>query len=163
MKSVSAFLYHYLVDGRSPRQIAAEHPDLAGAWSQLVGTEGELHYGRPLAFHQQAQQQDWARAWGEVKSPVLVLFGEYDWYESAASAQLIARIVERAHPGRARFVLIPRTDHHFESFASAEAAAAGTDGRENADPAVREILTWLRRTIGTPTAVAAPARSRTSP
>ncbi|HEV8632120.1 MAG TPA: hypothetical protein VGV61_17530 [Thermoanaerobaculia bacterium] len=159
MKSVSAFLYHYLVAGQSPRQIAAEHPALAVGWSQLVGTEGDLHYGRPLGFHQQAQQQDWARAWGMVGSPVLVLFGEYDWYESAASAQLIARIVERGHPGRARFALIPRTDHHFEAFASAEAAAAGTGGRENADPAVREILGWLRRTV--PASTAAPARAAT--
>jgi hypothetical protein len=41
-------------------------------------------------FHQQAQKQDWAAAWGRVNAPVLVLYGEYDWYEDAAAHALIA-------------------------------------------------------------------------
>ena len=150
MKAVSSFLYAYLVEKKSPRQIAAADPKLGAVWSKLVGTEGELHYGRSLAFHQQAQEQDWAGAWAQARSPVLVVYGEYDWYESPASAEMIARIVNRGHPGRARFALIPKTDHHFESFASPEDAATGAGGRENSEPAVRAILSWLRTLPGGP-------------
>lgn len=148
MKTISAFLYHYLVEGKTPGRIAAENPGLAGAWGKLVGTEGDLHYGRPVAFHQQAQRQDWARAWGEVKSPVLVLRGEYDWYETPASVELIARIVDGGHPGRARIAVIPKTDHHFAAYTRPEDAAKDTGARENSDPAVREILGWLHTTLG---------------
>ena len=148
MKEVSSFLYAYLVEKKSPQQIAAADPKLGAVWSKLVGTEGNLHYGRPLAFHQQAQEQDWAGAWAQVRCPVLVLYGEYDWYESPAGAEMIARIVNRARPGSARFALVPGTDHHFESFARAEDAVSGKGGRENSDPVVREVVPWLRALAG---------------
>jgi len=150
MKSVSAFLFAYLVEGRSPRTIAAEGTDLGAVWARLVGTEGDLHYGRPLSFHQQAQRQDWTRAWSRVDDPVLVLHGEYDWYEDRASAALIARIVNARRPGRARFVAIPRTDHHFDAYPRVEDAVAGSNGSVNEDPAVREVLAWLREVLAAP-------------
>lgn len=153
MKSVSAFLFAYLVEGRSPQTIAAEDPALGAVWARLVGTEGDLHYGRPVSFHQQAQRQDWAAAWSRVDDPVLVLHGEHDWYEVRASAELIVRIVNARRPGTARFVPIPRTDHHFDVHPRAEDAVAGANGTVNEDPVVREVLAWLRQIVpagGTP-------------
>lgn len=144
MKRVTAFLFRYLVEGQSPERIAREHPALADAWSLLLGTEGDTHYGRPLAFHQQAQQQDWAGAWSRLDAPVLVVYGEHDWYEDSAGARLIAQVVETRRVGRARFVLVPQTDHHFVRYPSAAAAVAGTGGTVDADPAADEMLRWLR-------------------
>lgn len=152
MKKVSAFLFAYLVQKKSPQQIAVENPGLKGVWEKIVGTEGDLHYGRPLAFHQQAQDQDWTGAWSQVRSPVLAFSAEYDWYEDQASAALIARIVNRNAPGKARFVVIPKTDHHFEAFPSVEAAVKGQSGRVNEDPVVREIVSWLREVLRSPPA-----------
>ncbi|HSL23161.1 MAG TPA: alpha/beta hydrolase [Vicinamibacterales bacterium] len=148
LKRVSAFLSEYLQKRRNPRQIAADTPALATVWQTLVGTEGDLHYGRPTSFHQQAHHQDWARAWSQVRSPVLVLLGEYDWYEDPGSAQLIARLVNRNAPGRARFITIPATDHHFTRYATREEAVKGSGGKVNEEPAVREILSWFRAVTG---------------
>ncbi|MGH7724965.1 MAG: alpha/beta hydrolase [Candidatus Eiseniibacteriota bacterium] len=145
MKEVEAFLHAYLVEGRSPKRIAEENPALASAWSKLIlGTDGELHYGRSTAFHQQAQQQDWAGAWGRVDAPALVLFGEYDWYEDAAGAALAARIAARRHAGHTRFSAIPHTDHHFVRYERIEDAVKGTGGSVDESPVVGEILGWLK-------------------
>ncbi|HEV7671085.1 MAG TPA: hypothetical protein VGS22_21415 [Thermoanaerobaculia bacterium] len=50
----------------------------------MTGTEGATQFGRPVAFHQQAQRRHWAKSWAALDIPVLALFGEYDWYESFA-------------------------------------------------------------------------------
>ena len=83
-----------------------------------------------------------------MRCPLLVLYGEYDWYETPAGAESVARIMNHGHPGRARFVLVPKTDHHFESFSRPEDAVAGKGGQINDGPAVREIVTWLRTVLG---------------
>jgi pimeloyl-ACP methyl ester carboxylesterase len=149
MKDVAAFLFEYLVRKKSPQQIGALDPRLGRVWQKLVGAEGDSHYGRPVAFHQQAEAQNWTEAWNRLRSRVLVLYGEYDWYEEAASASLIARVVNRNRPGGARFVVIPSTDHHFNAFSSAEEAVKGQNGRVNEEPLVREILSWLREASDT--------------
>jgi dienelactone hydrolase len=137
----------YLERRMTPAQIAAERPTLAGVWSEIVGAEGDLHYGRPLAFHWQAQQQDWAGAWAQVDAPVLAILGEHDWFEDPRSAELIARIVNRRKPGNAEFHLVPRMDHHFELYPSAEAAFSGADGTPDARPALAILMPWLEQRL----------------
>lgn len=143
MKEIAAFLHHYLIAARSPAGIAEQHRELGGAWSLLAGTDRDTHYGRPIAFHQQAQQQDWAGAWGRLDAPALVLFGEFDWYEDAGGHALIDRIVRRRHPEQTRFRLVPETDHHFMRYERPEDAVSGTGGTLGAAPVVEEILEWL--------------------
>ena len=148
MKQVAAFLHHYLIEGRTPEAIARAHPELAGAWALLLGTEGETHYGRPLAFHQQAQRQDWGGAWSRLDAPALAMFGEYDWFEDPEGARWIAGLVNAKHPGRGRFVLVPQTDHHFVRFPDAAAAVSGKGGTTDADPATNAMLAWLGEVTG---------------
>jgi hypothetical protein len=38
-----------------------------------------------LAFHQQAQRQNWQAAWARVEAPVLAMYGEYDWFGAMPS------------------------------------------------------------------------------
>jgi pimeloyl-ACP methyl ester carboxylesterase len=147
MKEVATFLHHYLILAKSPARIAAEEPALGAVWSRLTGTSGETHYGRPIAFHHQAQAQDWTGAWARLDAPTLVLFGEYDWFEDAGGHELIARIVARRHPEHTRFRLIPRTDHHFMRFSRPEEAVSGRGGTVGEGPVVDEILGWLGSTV----------------
>jgi dienelactone hydrolase len=141
------YFLRYLIDGETPSQIAASDPKLGAVWRRIVGTSANGHYGRPFAFHQQAQRADWAGAWSRVRAPVLVMYGEYDWFESRDAAFLIARIVNAKSPGRATFVEIPRMDHHFSFFPSAEEAFRGTTGRVGANAAVGPMLEWLAKTV----------------
>ncbi len=143
MKKLTAFLHAYLLERQAPDTIVKEKPELEGVWAQIVGTGAGAHYGRPLVFHQQAQAQNWPAAWASVQAPVLVLYGEYDWFESADAHRLVADLANRRQAGQGRFVLIPATDHHFMRYPNARAAFRGDGGTSNADAAADAMLTWL--------------------
>jgi hypothetical protein len=53
------------------------------------------------------------------------------------------RAANRNEPGVARLEIIPRMDHHFTLFDSAEAAFRGQGGRADAGPFLRLALPWL--------------------
>jgi pimeloyl-ACP methyl ester carboxylesterase len=144
MRRHAAFYAQYLLAGKTPAQIRREDPELGKVWLDIVGTEGDLHYGRPVTFHQQAQRQDWSAAWAEVNAPVLVLYGEHDWYEDPAAARSVVRVVNSREPGRARLEILPELDHHFGRFETAEAAYREQGGTIDAAPAVEAMLRWLR-------------------
>lgn len=143
MPRIAAFYDLYLGVGLDPAEIARRHPDLAGLWgTQLVGTEGTSHFGRPFAFHRQAAARDWATAWSRVRAPVLVMLGGYDWFEQRASAELaVARA--RAAGNRVDFVLLPATDHHFTLYPDPRAAFREEGGRANPGPALAALRAFL--------------------
>ncbi len=144
MKDLTRFFYQYLVEQKNPGQIARDYPDLARVWAdEIRGADGLTHYGRPIAFHQQAQQQDWAAAWDRIRAPVLVMFGEYDWFEDAAGHELIARIVNNNIPGSAKYVVFPRMNHHFELYSSPERAVAEERYDIGALWAVDAVVDWI--------------------
>jgi len=147
----AAFLSRYLLHGETPAQIAQDNAELGKVWERIVGAEGVTHYGRPLAFHQQAQRQNWAGAWVRVTSPVLVLYGDHDWFESRDAAASIADLVNRQRPDAATLHVEHGLDHHFMRFASARDAFTDTGGTEHAAPIVEVVLDWLAR-IGVRTA-----------
>jgi pimeloyl-ACP methyl ester carboxylesterase len=139
------FFDRYLIGNQTPSQIAAADATVGAVWPRIVGTAADGQYGRPFAFHQQAQRADWAAAWSKVKSPVLALYGEYDWFESRDAASLVARIVNAKSPGHGTFAEVPRMNHHFAEFTSPEASFAEKDGRVNPEPAVSVMLAWLQK------------------
>jgi pimeloyl-ACP methyl ester carboxylesterase len=144
MQRHARFYARYLLDGRTPAQIRAEDAELGAVWADIVGTEGELQYGRPAAFHQQAQRQDWTRAWSEVTGPVLVVYGEHDWFEDVAAARTAVRVVNAKGAERARLVVVPRMDHHFVLYATPQDAFRESGGTVDEGPAVEPMLAWLR-------------------
>jgi pimeloyl-ACP methyl ester carboxylesterase len=147
----AAYFARYLLNGESPAAIAKSDPELGKVWSRIVGTSDDGHYGRPFAFHQQAQRQNWAGAWARVRAPVLVLYGEYDWFESHDAAALIPDIVNRNRPGSASLRVLPKLNHHFTRYASARDAFKEQGGTTDAAPAVAAILEWLKRIGMSPT------------
>jgi dienelactone hydrolase len=147
LKKLERFLNGYLLDAQAPDATVEREPELEGVWAQIVGTGEGTHYGRPLAFHQQAQAQNWPAAWAAVQAPVLALYGEYDWFESADAHRLVADLVNRNRAGQGRFVVIPATDHHFMRYPDRLAAFRGEGGTVNADAAAGEMLRWLREVM----------------
>jgi pimeloyl-ACP methyl ester carboxylesterase len=145
MKMRANYFSHYLLEGEAPEVIARADPELAKVWPKIVGTSGNLHYGRPLAFHQQAQRQNWPAAWAQVHAPVLAVYGEYDWFESPAAMRLIADVVNRERPGSAQFREIPGLNHHFMRFNSPVAAYKEQDGVADPSQFVTIVLGWLRQ------------------
>lgn len=148
MSSRLQFLDHYLLQARTPQQIAQEDPTLGATWARIVGTAADAHYGRPFTFHQQAHRANWAGAWSRVKAPILVLYGEYDWFESADAASLITRIVNAQSPGAGTFRVVPGMNHHFAIFPTQQAAFQEKNGRVDPGPAVDTMLRWLKQVFG---------------
>ncbi|MBM0105678.1 alpha/beta hydrolase [Steroidobacter sp. S1-65] len=142
------FMERYLVRDQTPAEIMKADPKVGAVWSRIVGTSAQGQYGRPFAFHQQAQKADWAAAWSQVNAPVLALYGEYDWFESRDATTLITRIANSASAGRGTFAEIPRMNHHFSQFPNATAAFAEKDGQVNPEPAVSVMLAWLEKIFG---------------
>lgn len=143
LRAIEKLLGEYLLRSREPEDLLAD-PELGAAWRLLGGLDGNRQYGRPAAFHRQAQSQNWAGAWEKVDVPVLVLFGENDWFEDSAGSSWIAELVNRRRPGRASFRLVPGLDHHFERYPSLGAAVRGEGGVTDEAPAAGPILEFLR-------------------
>ena len=140
----AAYFARYLLKGETPAAIAASDPKLGEVWGRIVGTSDTGHYGRPFAFHQQAQRQNWAGAWSRVRAPVLVLYGEYDWFESHDAAQLIANIVNERQPGSATFRELPQTRSSLHALRES-ARCVSREGRQGECGPRRctAILDWL--------------------
>jgi dienelactone hydrolase len=143
MKQHQAFYTQYLLEGLNPPAIIEADPAMSEVWSDIIGTSADAHYGRAFAFHQQAQQADWTAAWGQIDVPVLVVMGEYDWFENRAGHETVARIVSQRRMGLGRFEFIPQMDHHFTLFPDAGAAFRDEGGRGDASPFLEITLSWL--------------------
>ena len=143
-----SFLEEFLIERRPPAEITARDPALGAVWNEIRGSAGATLYGRPYRFHQQAQAKNWMGAISSMEAPVLVLTGEFDWYEPLDDHVLIARQVERAYPGNGKLVVLPRMDHHFSIYPSVDAAFRREGGFVAPDRPVMEIIDWMRTVVG---------------
>jgi pimeloyl-ACP methyl ester carboxylesterase len=74
------------------------------------------------------QKLDVAGAWSDVKVPVLVIYGEYDWIMSRDDQDLIVATVNRRRAGLAKLVVVPRMSHNLGLFDSPPRAYAEQGG-----------------------------------
>ena len=135
----------YLLGGKGPERIALERPDLAGVWGRIRGSGDGVHYGRPYAWHRQAARRDFLEAWSRVEAPVLVVYGEYDQYETRHGHEVIVRTLNRLRPGSATFLEIAGADHELELYGSAEDALAYRGGRAEPELFLGPAVDWLKR------------------
>jgi dienelactone hydrolase len=143
MRVLSRVYAALLLDRRRLSDVAATDSGLAEAWGSATGADGETQFGRPLLFHQQAQTRNWAQAWEQLDTPVLALFGEYDWYEDAAGVELIGAVVNRRRPGAAEIHIVPGLDHHFTRYRSREDAFREVNGEVDSRAVTDILLPWL--------------------
>jgi pimeloyl-ACP methyl ester carboxylesterase len=141
-----AFHVAYLLERKTPHQVEYAKPALAGVWNSIRGgSEAPPHYGRPYRWHWQAAAKDFLEAWSKVQAPVLVIYGEYDQFETRHGHKLIADTLNRLRPGSATFIEIPRADHDMEIYASAEDAYAYHNPTVRPELLLEPLLTWARR------------------
>lgn len=107
MKIFSQFYDSYLNGRMTPGEVLAEHP----GWKDIWYDTPDGQYGRPASFYQQLQALNLGASWEKINVPVLVMHGAADSVMSDADSRAIAEIVNRAHPGQARYVSIERADH----------------------------------------------------
>ena len=131
MKIFSQFYDSYLNGRMTPGAALAQHPD----WKDIWYDKPDGQYGRPAAFYQQLQALNLGEAWEKVSVPVLVMHGASDTVMSDADSRAIADIVNRTHPGRARYVTIEDADHLLTV-------------KNSLDPTVvPTVLDWMRQIL----------------
>lgn len=135
----------YLHGKQLPAAIEAQHHELRGVWASLLGTDEEPpHYGRPHAWHWQAADKDWLAAWARTDAKVMVVYGEFDQYETLHGHRAIVDTVERLRPGAARWLMIPKADHSLLIYPDRYAAYAGEGGERRWELFVKPVAAWLR-------------------
>lgn len=110
LKVFAQFYDLYLIQGQTPGEILRQHPQ----WKNLWYDQPDGQYGRPAAFYQQLQALNLGQLWQNVDAPVLVIRGSKDTVMSRADSSAIAEIVNRVHPGKARYVEVDGMTHGFE-------------------------------------------------
>ena len=138
------FQTEYLVKGRHPDEIAKDSPAMMSVRKDVRGMDKDNHYGRPFAWHQQAAQQNFLAAWQSLKAKVLVIFNEYDQYETRRGHELIVETVNREHPGSATLIVQNGLGHSSWRFNSIEEAYADKAGVRESETTAKAILEWLK-------------------
>jgi pimeloyl-ACP methyl ester carboxylesterase len=131
VKAFVEFYTLYLMKGMTPGQVITEHPEWKGLWYD--SRDGQ--YGRPAAFYQQLQSLNQGEIWQKVNEPVLVIRGTGDNIMSRLDSEAIARIVNQAHPGHARYLQIDDMTHGFNV------------NHKFCEQLVPTILTWMREQL----------------
>lgn len=137
------FHYEYLINDRSPDDIATDSEAMALARAGIRGMEDGAHYGRPYAWHQQAAKHNFLAAWADLEAPVLVIYNEFDQFEAQYGHQVIADMVNRLRPGTATFVVQENIGHSNDRFATVEDAYVWRDGEPAWEETADVIVNWL--------------------
>lgn len=137
------FHYEYLIQKRHPDDVARDNSQMAAIREDVLGLGENEHYGRSFAWHQQAASQDFLAAWTELEARVLVIFNEYDQFESRHGHKLIADTVNRLRPGTAQFIERSKIGHSDNAYRSLLDAYAFEGGEPAWQGAANTILRWL--------------------
>jgi len=132
---------------RPPKEVLAEHPELKEYTASFLQNDTLIH-GVHYRYMQQLAELDVAAAWAKVDTAVLALWGECDYIASKTDSELVASIVNRAHPGKAKFIALPRVDHRYNDAEDQEESFL-SEGAGKFNPAVTETLTkWIKEQAG---------------
>lgn len=138
------FQTEYLVKGRHPDEIAEDSAAMKAVRNDTRGLDKDNHYGRPFAWHQQAAKQNFLAAWESLDAKVLVIFNEFDQFETRHGHALIVDTVNRKSPGNAKLIVQKGLDHSGWRFNSSEEAYADKNGVPEPETTVKAILMWLK-------------------
>ena len=137
-------------DHLTPKEIAEKYPDLRER-VDMIFPDGRTLGGRGLAFFEQLAAKDPGGAWEAFDGHALAIWGRADYVSNEDDHALIARIVNRTHPGRGTFLALEGADHGFLKAATPRESMArgGQPGEFN--PAVLEACrAWVEKTLDRP-------------
>lgn len=141
------FHVEYLVKGRHPDQVKADDAAMARVREDVLGLGQSDHYGRPFAWHQQAAQRDFLGAWAGLEAEVLVIFNEFDQFETPHGHQLIVDTVERLRPGTTTMIIQQGVGHNHFAYPTIEAAYTMEGGEAAWRQTADHLTGWLREQI----------------
>ncbi len=144
MRARAQFHVEYLIKGRHPDDVAEDSPAMAAVRGDVRGLAENDHYGRPFAWHQQAANRDFLAAWSRLEADVLVIFNEFDQFETKRGHELIVDTVNRVRPGTAKFVEQKGLGHSGWRFTTTEEAYADETGVPEPLTTAAVLIDWFR-------------------
>ncbi|MCU0634993.1 MAG: alpha/beta fold hydrolase [Gemmatimonadaceae bacterium] len=131
-------------EGQSPAAVAKAQPRLAASVAELF-PDGQTLSGMGIDFFRELNARNIAEHWSRVSAKVLVMAGEADFVATRADHPRIAAIVNAAHPGRATYRLLERTDHSLNVQESEATAFANMGKPAPFNPLILEVLgAWAK-------------------
>ncbi len=108
---------HYINEGLSPSEIVVQHPKLKEQVEERYA-EGKYHAATHYEYFRQLAAKNLAEAWEKFGGMTLAAWGKADFISGEEDHALIARIINRAHPGRGVFLALDGIDHGFNRASS---------------------------------------------
>lgn len=140
-RNVVAALHLLFNEGLTPAEAKAKSPQWAPAIDMLFG-DGKHFSGVGYPFWKGCFAQNYASYWQKLDTNVLSIFGACDFVAERVDHPMIADVVNAAHPGRAKFVEIPNSDHGFRNVATMkESMEFWTKGGKEMNLAICDVLT----------------------
>jgi hypothetical protein len=154
--AITTYLY---AEKKSPKEIIERYPNLRERLEQTI-TEDRYFFDRSLTFFRQLADKNLGAAWESFGGRALATWGKADFVANEDDHALIARIVNRDHPGHGTFVSMDGIDHGFNRAgsprASFERGQASEPGEFN--PAILDICrTWVLKAAAQPASQSRPA------
>lgn len=145
IRQASAFQHYMFYEGLTVSQMLKKDPSLKQIVT-ILSPDQLTYSGVGFPFFKELSQHDLAADWAKVDSKVLVLCGENDFIATVGDHPIIERIVNQAHPGNAKYVSLPKSDHGFfltESFTDSRNKWGRPGNTFN--PVVLETITgWVK-------------------
>lgn len=137
------FQVEYLGKGRHPDEIAKDSSAMKAVRDDILGMDKTTHYGRPFTWHQQAAQKNFLKAWKTADVPVLVVYNEFDQFETEKGHRLIVDMINRWKPNTATYVYKEKTGHGNYRYDNTELAYRFAEGTNAINGLVDSFVEWI--------------------
>ena len=152
LKVEAALLTYLYAEKLPPKTIAERYPALRERLAKTI-TDDRYYVDRSLTFFRQLADKNLGAAWEAFDGHVLAIWGKADFVSNEDDHALIARIVNRDHPGHGAFIALDGIDHGFnradsrrESFERGQRREPGTF-----NPTILDACrNWLKKTSTQP-------------
>lgn len=104
------FVHRLIVEGQAPAAIAASSAEL-GRYLRDTRRDGERVWGHHYSLFQQLGRINQAAQWSALPAPLVAIWGAEDLVTARQDHERLVAMVNRAHPGHARLVVLPGVDH----------------------------------------------------
>jgi pimeloyl-ACP methyl ester carboxylesterase len=154
-----ALLTYLYAEKLAPKVIAERYPQLRGRLEQSIADDNYF-FDRTLSFFRQLADKNLGAAWESFGGHALAIWGKADYVSNEDDHALVARIVNRDHPGNGTFLAIDGIDHGFNRAASRrESFERGQSGRPGEfNLTILEVCrAWVEKTAALPASPAKPA------
>jgi pimeloyl-ACP methyl ester carboxylesterase len=152
LRDSAALLTYLYGEKMAPKDIAQKHPHLRELLGQTV-TDDRYFVDRSLTFFRQLADKNLGSSWESYEGHALAIWGKADFVSNEDDHALIARIINRDHPGHGTFLAMDGIDHGFNRAASRRESFERGQSQRPAEfnPAIIDVCRkWVEKVSGAP-------------